>query len=140
MAGPSVWGPHGWKFIHYTTLGYPENPTNNEKKNYKKFYELIKYTIPCFLCRENYINHLKKFPLNDKVLSNRDNLIKWGIDMHNAVNYLHNKKIIPLNDAKDLIIQNNEYCSSINSMDYKLLLLLPIVIIFLMMLNNLIKK
>ena len=23
---PNYWGPHGWKFIHYVALGYPENP------------------------------------------------------------------------------------------------------------------
>ena len=30
--GPDIWGPHGWKFLHFVTLGYPEKPTENEKK------------------------------------------------------------------------------------------------------------
>ena len=31
MSGPDVWGPHGWKFIHYVTLGYPDKPTKEDK-------------------------------------------------------------------------------------------------------------
>ncbi len=30
--GPKDWGPHGCKFIHYITLGYPKNPSNEKKK------------------------------------------------------------------------------------------------------------
>ena len=33
MSGPNVWGPHGWKFIHYITLGYPRKPTNKIKQH-----------------------------------------------------------------------------------------------------------
>ena len=32
---PQEWGPHGWKFIHYVSLGYPENPTEEDKHKYK---------------------------------------------------------------------------------------------------------
>ena len=35
---PNIWGPHGWKFLHYVSLGYPENPTPEDKINYKNFY------------------------------------------------------------------------------------------------------
>ena len=34
MSGPNVWGPYGWKFIHYVTLGYPNNPSNEDKLKY----------------------------------------------------------------------------------------------------------
>ena len=30
MITPEIWGPHGWKFMHYVTLGYPLYPTNGE--------------------------------------------------------------------------------------------------------------
>ena len=39
---PKVWGPHGWKFIHYVTLGYPEKPNNAQKERYKAFFLLLK--------------------------------------------------------------------------------------------------
>ena len=47
---PDVWGPHGWKFIHYITLGYPEYPTQMQKDKYKAFFLLFsifhKYKAP----------------------------------------------------------------------------------------------
>ena len=33
--GPDSWGPHGWKFIHYVALNYPNNPNLQIKQNYK---------------------------------------------------------------------------------------------------------
>jgi hypothetical protein len=43
MSGPDVWGPHGWKFIHYITLGYPTNPTQEDKTKYANFFNALKY-------------------------------------------------------------------------------------------------
>ena len=37
---PSIWGPHGWKFLHYVSLGYPDSPSYEDKSNYKQFYPL----------------------------------------------------------------------------------------------------
>ena len=34
-----IWGPHGWFFIHSVAFGYPQNPTNLDKNNAKKFIE-----------------------------------------------------------------------------------------------------
>ena len=34
-----VWGPHAWKFLHTITLNYPENPTDQNKADYKHFFE-----------------------------------------------------------------------------------------------------
>ena len=51
---PQIWGPHGWKFIHYVSLGYPENPTINDKNFYKNFYYSLQDVLPCEKCRINY--------------------------------------------------------------------------------------
>ena len=83
--GSADWGPHGWKFIHYITLGYPKLPSKEDKKNFKLFFELIKDIVPCSICQYNYENHLKIYPLTDNILSNRFKMMKWGIDMHNAI-------------------------------------------------------
>ena len=59
---PDVWGPHGWKFIHYITLGYPENPTQMQKDKYKAFFLLLKDSLSfSFLqvIREKRDNSLK---------------------------------------------------------------------------------
>lgn len=107
--GPNVWGPHGWGFIHYITIGYPNNPSDQDKLKYKKFFENLHDVIPCQLCCENYKDHLVEYPLNDKVLSKKKEFIEWGIDMHNAVNKLNKKKIMKYDDAVYNIVKNLKY-------------------------------
>ena len=92
MSGPEVWGPHGWKFIHYITLGYPYNPTNEIKNRYLNFFNSLKLVIPCSICGANFIKHMQEYPLTDKILSNKMEFINWGILMHNLVNLSNNKK------------------------------------------------
>ena len=53
---PSIWGPHGWKFMHYVSLGYPNNPTENDKLNYKTLSCLILY----FLLLKNLYYYLNQ--------------------------------------------------------------------------------
>ena len=103
-SGPDVWGPHGWKFIHFITLGY--NPKN--KNNYKNFFKNMANMLPCSICSNHYREHLKIYPLNDHVLSSRQNFINWGINMHNAVNKDHNKKIYGYDDGLQEIIKNSD--------------------------------
>lgn len=83
---PKWWGPHCWFFIHSVTLGYPNNPTEADKQNFKQFFESLGKVLPCIKCRNNYKQHLAKLPLDDNVMSSRDKLVKWLIDVHNEVN------------------------------------------------------
>ena len=34
---PKIWGPSTWLFLHTITLNYPNNPTQQDIDNYKKF-------------------------------------------------------------------------------------------------------
>eukprot|EP00798_Chlamydomonas_sp_ICE-L_P029913 gene29913-biopygen11666 len=56
---PSVWGPPLWKSIHYVALGYPADPTPEERRVYKTFFDqILEHLIPCQVCSENYHRHL----------------------------------------------------------------------------------
>ena len=92
--GPDTWGPHGWKFIHFITMAYPDHPSRYDKQNYKNFFLNLSHVIPCSLCADNYKDHLRQYPLTEEVLSNQENLMKWGIKMHNLVNEENQKKNI----------------------------------------------
>ncbi len=92
MPGPNIWGPPGWKFIHYVTLGYPDNPSHEVKQKYYNYFHALKHVIPCSICSVHFSENLEKLPLTDEVLSSKENLMKWGIDMHNFVNKKNNKK------------------------------------------------
>ncbi len=104
MPGPDVWGPPGWKFIHYVTMGYPNYPSEEIKKKYYNYFHALKHVIPCSICANHFTQNLEKLPLTDEVLSSRDNLMKWGVDMHNFVNKLHNKKEYSHEEAIALMI------------------------------------
>jgi len=88
---PNMWGSSGWKFIHYTALGYPDNPTEEDKKNYKLFYYNLQNTLPCLKCSLNYKENIKELPI-DNFLGSKEDLFKWTVNIHNMVNNELGKK------------------------------------------------
>jgi len=103
-----TWGPYGWKFIHMVALAYPNNPTNEDKENYKTFFTILGNILPCQLCADHYKQNLINFPLTEYILSSRDTVLKWTIDIHNEVNKSIGKKILDYDEAITLIKNNYE--------------------------------
>jgi hypothetical protein len=83
-----IWGPPAWKSFHYFTFGYPNNPTIEDKINYKTYFEHLKFVMPCKFCRESYGEFIKTDPtiLSIDTLISRNTLKRWGYDLHNRVN------------------------------------------------------
>ena len=132
MSGPDVWGPHGWKFIHFITLGYPMKPSNEIKKQYFDFFSCLSNVIPCKICEKHFKEHIKLYPLTDEILSNKLLFIKWGIDMHNLVNQSNNKKMFSFNEGyKHILNDNKEKCSIEHFGNNKVyfLILFPIILL-----------
>jgi hypothetical protein len=98
---PNIWGPHGWKFLHYVSFGYPSDPSELDKQNYKNFYTSMQHILPCLKCAQNYAHNLKKYPI-DNHLESRDTLVRWVIDIHNQVNNETGKKEYTYEEAIDL--------------------------------------
>jgi len=97
---PKIWGPYGWLFIHSCILSYPNNPSESDKLSFKQFFESLKIILPCTKCRDHFTNFLNNNPLNDNILNNRENLLKWILEAQNNVNKINNKKLL---DYKDMI-------------------------------------
>lgn len=114
MSGPDVWGPHGWKFIHYITLGYPTTPSQEDKDKYANFFNSLRYVIPCSICGAHFRENLKNNPINDDILSSKLKLIEWGIKMHNLVNKNNNKKVYTMEEGLDEILKNGKDKCTIN--------------------------
>lgn len=104
--GPDVWGPHGWKFIHFVALGYPKNPTQEDKENYKTFFKALPNVLPCSVCKVHFDQNVINNPLTDDILQDRIKLLNWTIDLHNEVNKINNKKIINYNEGLNLLMNN----------------------------------
>jgi hypothetical protein len=96
---PEIWGKYGWTFFHFVTLGYPDNPTIQDKENYYVWIDHLKYVLPCDNCKQNLKTHIKKYPLTETALMSRSNLVKWGIDLHNVVNYYTGKPMLSYDSA-----------------------------------------
>lgn len=111
---PEIWGRTAWNFIHIVTLGYPDDPSEQDKINYYNFFQDLQYVLPCAKCRQNLAEHMQKNPITDETLSNRANLVKWGIDMHNIVNYYTGKPILSYPEAMQQIDKNIENKNSFN--------------------------
>jgi hypothetical protein len=99
----NIWGPNLWFSLHTMTFVYPLKPSENDKKNYKLFFESLQFTIPCSVCRKNYIRHWKEYPI-DKNLNSRKELVYWLIDLHNIVNSETGKKTL----SYETVIQKYE--------------------------------
>jgi hypothetical protein len=97
---PTIWGPHGWFFLHSVTMNYPEKPTPIDMANYKQFFQSLKSVLPCSTCQNNFTKHSKKFDL-DNALQSRDMLVSWLFNIHNEANRTLNKKQITFDEFLD---------------------------------------
>jgi len=92
MNNNNVWGPPAWTFLHTITYNYPENPSDNDKKNYHNFFMNLQHVLPCEKCKGHYKQNIQKYDLNNS-LDNREDLVKWLIDLHNDVNRDNGKRV-----------------------------------------------
>lgn len=83
-----IWGGPGWTFNHSITFGYPLNPTDVQKNDFRNYFVSLGNVLPCRYCRESYIKFITSgdTALTDEVLTNRETLTKWFYDVHQAVN------------------------------------------------------
>lgn len=87
--GPDLWGPSGWKFLHYVTFAY--NP--RYLKKYLSFFRLLPYVLPCSECGRHFQKEL--LTLRRSHMRNATTFSKWLVDVHNRVNRRLHKKMIP---------------------------------------------
>jgi hypothetical protein len=126
---PEIWGEYGWKFLHLVTMGYPINPTDEDKEHYYQYMTDLKYVLPCKKCRYHMASHLKKYPLTEEVMSCRKNFVRWGIDLHNVVNYYTGKPMLTYDEAMNEINKLMHPQKSDNNWFYYLLLIIIILVV-----------
>ena len=83
-----IWGPYAWKTFHYATYGYPENPSEDDKKNAEQYFKNFGFGLPCESCRKSYNEFITSDEtiFNDNTVTNRKTLTEWGFKLHERVN------------------------------------------------------
>lgn len=84
-----IWGPPMWESIHCIAFGYPVEPTEQNKIDYKNFFINLKNVLPCRYCRESYEDFIKNdqdAKLTTEAFKSRDTLTEWIYKLHNRVN------------------------------------------------------
>lgn len=134
---PKIWGPHAWFFLDSIVLSLP-NKLNYEQKNiYKNFFTSLQNILPCEACREHYKENFKKYPLTDEILSKKENMIKWLLNVHNNVR--RSAKKIPISIKQYFEYYDKKYDDNNNnnnkiSKDCNLKYYISIIIILILIL------
>jgi Erv1 / Alr family len=83
-----IWGNSTWTSNHAITFGYPIEPSEEQKNDYRNYFMLLGKVLPCRYCRDSYTQFINDgdAQLTDKDLESRDGLTRWFYRMHNAVN------------------------------------------------------
>lgn len=140
MTTPLLWGKCGWLFLHYISLSYPDNPTDEDKKNYALFIYLLKDVLPCRKCRNNFAKNIVNFPLTMQALESKKNLVKWMIDFHNIVNDELGKKQVPYEKALDNLKRQQQNYNKKNNRKYIFIIAFLIVVIICLLAGLLFKN
>jgi len=86
---PKTWGPHVWHAMHYIAAGYPNEPKNEDKLNYRNFFVTLGKVLPCSTCSHSYEKYILpngEIELKDDDLINKASLCTWTYRLHERVN------------------------------------------------------
>ena len=135
MIDKNSWGEYLWHTIHFVSLGYPNNPSSNDKKYYKDFYVNLKNVLPCQECSEHYGENLKKYNI-DNFLDTKEKLFEWTVLIHNEVNRMLGKSEWSVKEAYNYYtnpffnLKNSTRCFSNSYFIIVVLLILVLLIIY----------
>ena len=105
---PSEWGNHCWRFLHASSFTWPDNPTPEQQKSAKQFYNNLGEMLPCQRCRAHYNYHIRKKPPK---VDSKDHLSRWLVDIHNEVNVSQGKSTVDYDQVKRHYEQNTKELS-----------------------------
>ena len=138
MVDPSDFGPHLWKSIHYMAIGAPKQFNDNDKHNYKQFFKNLGNWIPCEVCSQHYKENFTKINIDDYLKTNIT-LFQYTHQLHNNVNKILGKRIMPYEEAyKIYSTPKSSHTSCLKN--WIIFILLVIIIAMLLYLTYTIKR
>lgn len=127
---PNIWGESFWNVIHYITVAYPNNPTEEDKQNMVAFLNSLKNVLPCENCRNHFKANLITYPLTNDILSSRYDFIKWAVTVHNEVNRRTGKPEMSVDHAIELYTNKKQQYDYTQIITIIMLVLLIILIVY----------
>lgn len=82
---PEVWGPSTWTALHLMTLGYPDNPSEEDKQKHREFLYALAEVLPCSVCQEHFRTRIYEC-IQNGILNSRESYVKCIWNIHRAVN------------------------------------------------------
>lgn len=75
-SSPKIWGPHFWFMLRCIANNYPVNPSQEDIKHVKTFFNELQFLLPCEVCRYTYRQHINKNPI-EKSIASKSELVSW---------------------------------------------------------------
>lgn len=139
---PEIWGRHMWYSIHFIALNYPDDPSSDDIRYYKSFFENLHQVIPCYKCSVNYVKHLSERPLELSDLKNSRALFNWTVDIHNIVNkelkkpnMSHDDAWVFYNDPNNFTKKNSNG-GNVKMINYALMAVIAFLLLFIIYNNR----
>jgi FAD-linked sulfhydryl oxidase len=83
-------GRHTWTFLHTTAAYYPDQPSEQHKKNASALFNSLPSLYPCSFCADELGKEMQRVGPPD--VSSRSTLSNWLCNIHNEVNERLGKK------------------------------------------------
>ncbi len=111
---PDAWGRSLWSSLYYIAMGYPDNPTPEEKQAASNLILSLKHLIPCTSCRFNFEKELAQYPFEAQ-LNNSQDFTNYINTLHNSVAKRLGKHEHTVQEMMDAYINNGIQKSSTSS-------------------------
>ena len=129
MNNNNIWGPPAWTFLHTVTYNYPENPTEDDKKNFYNFFMNLQHVLPCEKCKSHYKQNIQKYDLKNN-LGSRQELVKWLIDLHNDINKDNGKPILSYSEVYNKYQSMYKPSNTVNKILMFIILCIVLILLF----------
>lgn len=96
-----IWGPSCWLTLHFFSMYYPENPTQNDIENHTRFLNILPMVLPCEECSQHFRSSLNENNINE-ALQSKKKYIELIYKLHNSANKITHKHIMKYDDFIEL--------------------------------------
>ena len=76
-------GKSTWGLLHTIAANYPDQPTEQQKKDVKGLFSILSRLYPCEFCARDFRKEIKETPVE---AGNQEQFSQWLCRLHNKVN------------------------------------------------------